>query len=208
MRRAVLGLIAAMAVGGPALAQSPPPPGDTSWAQVLQPPAPSPFSPVVPKEHLGDYVQIQNLLNTYWIALDAGDIDTYASLFTPDARMYWAGGIEHGRAEIRRDLADLDRGGRKLPKGATEQLRLIHVMGSQRIDFTGPDTAHDVGMWMGFTNRTPDKSAAIAEFGHYEDRYVRIGGRWYFRERRIYNERISNKALFYPELGERDPREK
>ncbi len=97
---------------------------------------------------------------------------------------------------------------KKLPKDATEQLRLIHVMGSQRIDFTGPDTAHDVGMWMGFTNNTPDKSAEIAEFGHYEDRYVKVEGRWYFKERRIYNERISNKALFYPELGEHDPRAK
>src|SRR6185312_17317341 len=126
--------------------------------------------------------------------------------FAPDANMYWAGGIEHGREEIRRDLATFGSAAKKLPTGATERLRLIHVMGSQRIDFTGPNTAHDVGMWMGFSNQTPDKSASIAEFGHYDDKYVRIAGRWYFKERRIYNERITNKALFYPELGEHDPR--
>jgi hypothetical protein len=36
---------------------------------------------------------------------------------------------------------------------------------------------------------------------------VKTGARWYFQERRIFNERLSNKALFYPELGETDPRE-
>jgi hypothetical protein len=207
MKTTILGLLAAAALAGTAHAQSGAS-GATDWAKTPQPQAPSPFSPVVPREHLEDYVEIVSLMNTYWIALDAGDIDTYASLFTPDARIYWAGGVEHGREEINRDMANVGTAGKKLPKDATEQARLIHVMGSQRIDFTGPDSAHDVGMWMGFTNNTPDKSPQIAEFGHYEDRYVKTGGRWYFRERRIYNERISNKALFYPELGEHDPREK
>ena len=207
MKRTILGLIAGAALAGSAAAQTVAP-GATDWAKTPEPQAASPFSPVVPKAHLDDYVQIVNLMNTYWIALDAGDIDTYANLFTPDAKIYWAGGVEHGRDEIHRDLATFGSATKKLPKDATERPRLIHVMGSQRIDFTGSDTAHDVGMWMGFTNQTPDKSASIAEFGHYEDHYVKVAGRWYFQDRRIYNERISNKALFYPELGEHDPRGK
>jgi len=207
MRAMILGLFASAALAASAGAQTGAP-GATDWAKAPEPMAQSPFSPVVPRGHIDDYVEIVNLINTYWIALDAGDIDTYASLFTPDAKLYWAGGVERGRNEIHHDMATFGTGGKKLPKDATERTRLIHVMGSQRIDFTGPDTAHDVGMWMGFTNNTPDKSAAIAEFGHYEDRYVKLEGRWYFQERRIYNERITNKALFYPELGERDPREK
>jgi hypothetical protein len=203
----ILSLVAGAALAGSAAAQSSPP-GATDWAKTLEPQAQSPFSPVVPRRHIEDYVQIVNLLNTYWISLDSGDIDTYANLFTPDARIYWAGGVEHGRDEIHRDMATFGSGGKKLPRDATERTRLVHVMGSQRIDFTGPRTAHDVGMWMGFTNNTPDKSASVAEFGHYEDKYVKVGGRWYFQERRIYNERITNKTLYYPELGERDPREK
>jgi len=207
MLKTLLGLTAAVALAGSAEAQTGAA-GATDWAKTLEPQAPSPFSPVVPKRHLEDYVEITNLMNTYWIALDAGDIDTYASLFMPNATIYWAGGVERGRVEIHRDLANFGSGAKKLPHDATERPRLIHVMGSQRIDFTGPNTAHDVGMWMGFTNSTPDKSAQVAEFGHYEDRYVKVRGRWYFQERRIYNERITNKALYYPELGEHDPREK
>ena len=207
MRKMILGLLASVALAGSAEGQVGGP-GATDWAKTPEPQAPSPFSPVVPERRVKDYVQIVNLLNTYWIALDAGDIETYADLFTPDATFYWAGGVERGRAQIHHDLATFGSGAKALPKGATERLRLIHVMGSQRIDFTGPDTAHDVGMWMGFSNNTPDKSAQVAEFGHYEDKYLKVKGRWYFQERRIYNERITNKNLYYPELGEHDPREK
>ena len=89
MKRTLLGLLASVALAASAAAQSGAP-GATDWAKTPQPQAPSPFSPVVPKDHLEDYVEIVNLLNTYWIALDAGDIDTYADLFTPDANLYWA----------------------------------------------------------------------------------------------------------------------
>ena len=183
-------------------------PGATDWVKKLQPAAPSPFSPAVPAGRSDDYVAIVNLMNTYLVALDAGDLDSYAGVFAPDATLYWIGGVEHGRAAIYKNLASFGTGRQKLPKNATERPRFIHTLGSQRIDFTGPATAHDVGMWLGFSNRTADKKFETAEFGHYEDKYVKLRGRWYFQERRIFNERLSNKGLYYPELGETDPREK
>jgi hypothetical protein len=207
MRNWILGLVAAAAICGPAGAQIGAP-GATDWVKTPAPPAPSPFSPAVPKGRADDYVAIVNLMSTYFVALDAGYLDTYAGLFAPDATLYWIGGVERGRDAIHKNLASFGTGRQKLPKDATERPRFIHTLGCQRIDFTGPDTAHDVGMWLGFSNQTPDKSFKIAEFGHYEDRYIRIDGRWYFQERRIFNERLSNKALFYPELGESDPRER
>ncbi len=207
MRAMILGLLASAALWGSASAQ-PGSAGATDWAKIPQPASPSPFSPVVPAGRTDDWVQIVNLMSTYFVALDAGDIDTYAGVFAPDGKLYWAGGIENGRAEIHQGLAGFGSGSKKLPKDATERRRMIHTLGTQRIDFTGPNTAHDVGMWLGFTDDTPDKSFQIAEFGPYEDHYVKVDGRWYFQDRRIYNERISNRALFYPQLGERDPREK
>ena len=183
------------------------PAGATDWVKTPAPAAPSPFPAAVPEGGAHDYVSILNLMSAYMIALDAGDIDTYADLFAPDGALYWVGGVERGREEIRRNMASFGTGRQKSPKEATSRPRFIHVSLSQRIDFTGPDTAHDVGMWMGFSNRTADSSFETNEFGHYEDWYVKTGGRWYFQERRIFNERLSNKALFYPELGESDPRE-
>ena len=207
MLKRILGLVACAAIAMPAAAQIGAP-GATNWVKTPAPAAPSPFYAPIAPGRADDYVAIVNLMNTYLIALDAGDLDTYANTFAPDASMYWIGGVEHGRAEIHKNLANFGTGRKKLPKDATERPRFIHTLGSQRIDFTGPNTAHDVGMWFGFTNGTPDKSFEVAEFGHYEDKYVKIDGRWYFQERRIFNERLSNKALFYPELGETDPREK
>jgi len=206
MLKRTLGLMAAVAIAAPSIAQIGAP-GVTDWAQKLQPAAPSPFPSAVPPGRADDYVAIVNLMNTYLVALDAGDLDTYANCFAPDAIMYWVGGIEHGRAAIHKNLASFGTGRAKLPKDATERPRFIHTLGSQRINFTGPDTAHDVGMWLGFSNRNKDKGFETAEFGHYEDKYVKIDGRWYFSERRIFNERLSNKALYYPELGEHDPRQ-
>ena len=208
MPKRMLALLAAAATTAfPAAAQIGNPEA-AKWAQTPGPAVPSPFSAALPAGRADDYVAIVNLMNTYFVALDAGDLDTYAGVFAPDATMYWIGGVEHGLAEIHKNLANFGTGRKKLPKDATERPRFIHTLGSQRIDFTGPDTAHDVGMWLGFNNQTPDKSFKMAEFGHYEDRYVKIDGKWYFQERRIYNERLANKALYYPELGETDPREK
>ena len=205
--KAILGLVAGAAIGGVAMAQIGAP-GAADWVKTPAPRASSPFSPVVPKGRAEDYVEIVNLMNTYLIALDAGDIETYANVFSTNATLYWIGGIERGRDAIHKNLASFGTGSRKLAAGTTERQRFIHTLGSQRIDFTGPNTAHDVGMWLGFTNQSPDKSFKTAEFGHYEDRYVKIDGRWYFQERRIFNERLTNKALFYPELGEPDPLQK
>ena len=208
MQKRVLALLAvAVAIAIPAAAQIGAA-GATDWVKKPAPRGASPFSATIPRGHTDDFIQIQNLMGTYLVALDAGDLDTYAGVFAPNADMYWIGGVEHGRAAIYKNLAGFGTGRQKLPADATERPRFIHTLGSQRIDFTGPNTAHDVGMWLGFSNQTPDKSFKTAEFGHYEDKYVKLDGRWYFQERRIFNERLSNKALFYPELGEADPRQK
>ena len=201
-----LATIAGAALGGPVAAQIGAP-GATDWVKAARPQAPSPFSAAISPDHTADYIQIVNLMNTYFIALDAGDLDTYAGVFAPDATLYWIGGVEHGRTAIHKNLASFGTGRTKLAKDATERPRFIHTLGSQRIDFTGPNTAHDVGMWLGFSNRAADHKFETAEFGHYEDDYLKIDGKWYFQTRRIWNERLSNKAIFYPELGEHDPRQ-
>ena len=209
MKHWILGLAACAALAAPAAPAAAEQVGNAAaaaWAKELQPRAVSPLSPAVPPGRADDYVSIVNLLNTYFIALDAGDIDTYVGLFTPDAKLYWAGGVEEGTAAIRKNISNFGTGRQKTAKDATDRLRFIHTLGSQRIDFPSATTAHDVGMWFGFTNE-PDRTFKVAEFGHYEDFYVKVKGRWYFKARRIYNERGTNRALFYTELGEPDPRQ-
>jgi hypothetical protein len=57
------------------------------------------------------------------------------------------------------------------------------------------------------TNRTTHGQIEILYMGHYEDELVRIRGEWKFKKRVVYNESRDNRALFYPGLGERDPRQ-
>src|SRR5215471_15985027 len=111
MTKWILGLFACAALAAPAAAEQQV--GNAAageWVKKLQPPAVSPFPPTVPRGRADDYVSIVNLLNTYFIALDAGDIDTYVELFTPDARLYWAGGVEEGRAAIRKNISNFGTG--------------------------------------------------------------------------------------------------
>jgi hypothetical protein len=42
--------------------------------------------------------------------------------------------------------------------------------------------------------------------GHYEDELVKRNGKWLFKKRKVFNESLPNRALFYPGLGEKDPR--
>ncbi|MEO6378446.1 MAG: nuclear transport factor 2 family protein, partial [Caulobacteraceae bacterium] len=152
-----------------------------------------------------DRAEIENLTARYLIALDAGDLETYANTFTEDGVLEWAGPTEHGRAEIKKGLENFGTGRTPLPANATDRPRTIRTILTHRIDVTG-DTATAVAMWVGFTNENLDKRHEAFEFGHYEDELVKVNGHWLFKKRHIFNERGKNKALFYPALGETDPR--
>jgi len=75
------------------------------------------------------------------------------------------------------------------------------------IDVHG-DTAHTIAYWFAITNNTPQHDVQLLYFGHYEDDLVKRHGHWLFKRRRVYNESEPNRALFYPGLGEKDPRQK
>ena len=109
MAKTILALLAGAAIALPAAAQIGAP-GATDWVKTLPPAAKSPFPPEVPKGRADDYVAIVNLMNTYLVALDAGDLDTYAGVFAPDAKLYWIGGVEHGRDAIHKGLASFGTG--------------------------------------------------------------------------------------------------
>ena len=70
------------------------------------------------------------------------------------------------------------------------------------------DTAKTTAYWFALTNNTPQKDVQLLYFGHYEDELVRVNGRWLFKKRKVFNESQHNRAVFYPGLGEKDPRKK
>jgi hypothetical protein len=93
-----------------------------------------------------------------------------------------------------------------IPEGATSRPRTHHQIINHVIDVNG-NTAKTIAYWFAMTNNTPQKDVQLLYFGHYEDELVKVNGHWLFKRRHVYNESQPNRALFYPGLGEKDPRQ-
>lgn len=176
-----LGLLASVSMTAPASAQQP------SYAE--------------------DRAQIVNLSNHYMAAVDAGDIDTVMGTWADDGVLDWVGGVEHGKEAIHKAMGNFGGAGAmgSLPAGATERPRTRHQIINHVITVDG-DTAKSFAYWFAMSNRTTHGQVGLVFMGHYEDELARIDGQWKFKKRTVYNESLHNKAIFYPGLGERDPR--
>lgn len=155
-----------------------------------------------------DRAEIENLSNRYMVAVDAGDIETVMATWAEDGVLDWVGGVEHGKAAIRKAMSNF--GGARavnIPEGATSRPRTHHQIINHVIDVNG-NTAKTIAYWFAMTNNTPQKDVQLFYFGHYEDELVKVNGKWLFKKRKVYNESQPNRAVFYPGLGEKDPRKK
>jgi ketosteroid isomerase-like protein len=154
-----------------------------------------------------DRALIENMSNHYMVAVDAGDIETVMDTWAEDGVLDWVGGVEHGKAEIREAMSRFAGAGvmGTLPPEATERQRMRHQIINHVITVNG-DTATSFAYWFAMHNRTTHGQVELLFMGHYEDELVRIDGEWKFKKRTVYNESRQNKSLFYPGLGERDPR--
>ncbi len=155
-----------------------------------------------------DRAEIENLSNRYMIAVDAGDIETVMSTWAEDGVLEWVNGTETGKAAIRKAMSNF--GGARpvtIPEGATSRPRTHHQIINHVIDVNG-NTAKTIAYWFAMTNSTPQKDVQLLYFGHYEDDLVKQNGHWLFKKRHVFNESQPNRAVFYPGLGEKDPRKK
>jgi hypothetical protein len=155
-----------------------------------------------------DRAEIENVSNKYMVAVDAGDIETVMGTWAYDGVLEWVFGTEVGKAAIRKAMSNF--GGARpvdIPEGAKSRPRTRHQIINHVIDVTG-NTAKSTAYWFAFTNNTPQGDVQLLYFGHYEDEMVKVNGKWLFQKRHVYNESRDNRAVFYPGLGEKDPRQK
>jgi hypothetical protein len=155
-----------------------------------------------------DRAEIANLSNRYMVAVDAGDIETVMSTWAEDGRLIWVFGDEKGKAAIRKAMSGF--GGARavnIPESATSRPRTRHQIINHVIDVDG-NKAKTIAYWFALTNNTPQGDVQLLYFGHYEDLLEKVGGKWLFKQRHVYNESRDNRAVFYPGLGEKDPRTK
>lgn len=164
------------------------------------------FPTTVLADYAEDRALIENLSNRYMVAVDAGDIDTVMSTWAEDGVLHWVFGVEEGKEAIRDAMSGF--GGARyeeIEEGATSRQRTRHQIVNHVIDVDG-DTATTTAYWFAMTNRTPQEDVQLLYMGHYEDELVRRDGTWLFKSRKVYNESRNNRELYYPELGEIDPR--
>ncbi|MCW2339064.1 uncharacterized protein (TIGR02246 family) [Sphingobium sp. B2D3A] len=155
--------------------------------------------------------EIVNLSNRLMIASDARDAETYAESFASDGVLDWIGGVEHGREAIRKAIEEWRAQIAKkatIPADAKSQPRTRHYVLNHDIT-VNPDgkTASGRVYWFALTNNTPQTDVQVLYFGHVIEDYVKEDGKWLFSKRAVFNESRHNRALFYPELGEKDPRQ-
>jgi ketosteroid isomerase-like protein len=155
-----------------------------------------------------DRALIQNMSNHYMVAVDAGDIEKVMETWADDGVLDWVGGVEHGKAEIRAAMSNFGGAAMmgQLPANATERQRTRHQIINHVITVEG-DLATSFAYWFAMTNRTTHGQVELLYMGHYEDELARIDGQWKFKKRTVFNESRQNKSLFYPGLGESDPRQ-
>lgn len=155
-----------------------------------------------------DRAEIMNLSNRYMVAVDAGDIETVMSTWAEDGRLIWVFGDEKGKAAVRKAMSGF--GGARpvnIPESATSRPRTRHQIINHVIDVEG-NKAKTIAYWFALTNNTPQGDVQLLYFGHYEDELEKVNGKWLFKQRHVYNESRDNRAVFYPGLGEKDPRQK
>ena len=153
-----------------------------------------------------DRAEITNLSNRYMVAVDAGDIETVMSTWAEDGRLIWVFGDEKGKAAIRKAMSGF--GGARpvnIPEGAKSRPRTRHQIINHVIDVDG-NKAKTIAYWFALTNSTPQGDVQLLYFGHYEDLLEKVNGKWLFKQRHVYNESRDNREVFYPGLGEKDPR--
>ena len=151
-----------------------------------------------------DRAEIENLSNRYMIEVDSGDMDSVMATWTDDGELVWADGTERGKSAIRKAMAGFSQGRAKsIPEGAKSWPRSRHFILNHVIDVNG-NSAKTLAYWFEITNSTPQKDVQLVYFGHYEDELVKQNGHWLFKVRKVYNESLSNRSLFYPGLGEKN----
>jgi hypothetical protein len=141
-----------------------------------------------------DRAAIEQLEAEYLFAMDWGDAESYADLFAPDGVLEWARGRAVGPAEIREEVGRFKDLIRQLygDDGSGKPVVLRHFITNPAIFIHG-DTAKGRIYWFEIANNGPDHTPLIGSYGHYEDEMRKVGGKWKFVIRRIFNEQLEDR---------------
>jgi SnoaL-like domain len=136
-----------------------------------------------------DRSEIEDLQARYLFALDWQDPELYASTFTSDGVLVWAGGTVNGRVAITREMHQAKDVDARAAAGVAplRPARRRHFISNVVLRVEG-DKATGRAYWFEFNDDMRDRRPYLGAYGHYEDQLRRIDGRWLFSRRQIFNE--------------------
>ena len=123
---------------------------------------------------------IREVLAEYCFALDGGQYDAMAALFTEDGTWDTAFGAATGHAAIAALARDLRA------RAGAERPRAIHLVTNIAITLAG-DRAEVRSNWIVVQNSSANSPGGpkIGSGGGYADQMAKVDGRWRFRYRKI-----------------------
>ena len=144
---------------------------------------------VYDRNYANDRSEIEDLQSRYLFALDWQDPELYASTFTEDGVLIWAGGTVKGRAAIVKEMQQAREVDKRAIAGTAplRPFRRRHFISNVVLRVDG-DRATGRTYWFEFNNDMRDRRPYLGAYGHYQDELRRVDGRWLFSRRQIFNE--------------------
>jgi ketosteroid isomerase-like protein len=133
-----------------------------------------------------DRAEIENLMSRYIFALDWLDVETYLDTFCEDAVLCGVFGRYEGREAIRTWTPEWFEYYPKKFGGTTGRPLSRHFITSLVLKVEG-DVATGRAYWFNNDIQVPPYFGA---FGHYEDEFRRVDGRWLISRREVFGERL------------------
>jgi SnoaL-like domain len=142
-----------------------------------------------------DRAEIEDLQGRYLFALDWQDPELYASTFTEDGVLVWAGGTVNGRAAIVKEMQQAREADARAhaADAPLPPFKRRHYVSNLVLRVDG-DRATARAFWFEFNNDGADRKPYVGAYGHYEDALRRVDGRWLFERKQIFNEQRANMA--------------
>ena len=131
-----------------------------------------------------DRQQIEELMWRYARALDTGDAEGYAALYTTDGQFSSGGNATKGRDALKQMIA----GTRQRQEGAQQAARppMYHTTANHQLVFTDKDhariDAYHITAVAGAGRETPPRVAGV---GRSIDELVRVNGQWLIKSRNV-----------------------
>jgi uncharacterized protein (TIGR02246 family) len=121
-----------------------------------------------------DRVEIEQLMWNYIHALDSGNAEAYAALFTPDGQFGRGATAIKGRDALKKMVSDARQKLDAEKKSGKKMARMYHVVTNPHIEFIDKDHARYHAYWMGVFA----SGGGITSAGREVNELVKLNGQW------------------------------